>query len=118
MNYSQKLLEIQRQFENTQYELLLLDYCAAYVCNDTKRMDEILSKLPTEIQLLEALVEKLRGKSVFNNLKKIIRGESVDPVNHAIGISSLITHVLIECKNNKEYKMLLPDLYTKLGKLI
>ena len=118
MNYSKKLLELQRQFEGTKYESLLEKYLAAYRLNNVSYMEEIVNKFPTEIQLLETLVEKLRGKSVFSNLKKIIRGESVDVVNHAIGISSLITHVLIECKQNSEYKVLLQDLYVKLGKLI
>ena len=119
MKYSQKLVELRRQFDGTKYNSLLVEYCDAYISNNAKKMDIVLKKFPTEIQLLESLVEKLRGKSVFSNLKKIIRGESIDNVNHAVGISSLMTHVLIEIKQgNKEYKILLPDLYSKLGKLI
>lgn len=119
MNYSQKILELQRQFENTQYQPLLKEYYKAYSKYDIKEMDGILARFPAEIQLLETLVEKLKGKSVYSNLKKIVRGESISVVNNAIGTSSLITHVLIEVKQgNTEYKLLLNDLNNKLNKLV
>jgi len=67
---------------------------------------------------LQTLVQKLKGKSVYVNLKQIAEGKCKDPVREVIGISSLLTHSLIEMQKNKEYKLLVANLYEKLGSLI
>jgi len=67
---------------------------------------------------LENLVEKLKGKSVYENLKAISLGKCKDPIREVIGVSSLCTHALIELETNKEYKILVANLYEKLGQLI
>jgi len=117
-NYSAKLLTMTRQFHGTGYQTLVEQASKAYIAGDYKLIDEIEKQLPTEYQLLETLVEKLKKKSVYSNLKKIIKGESVDKAQHAIALSSLLTHCLIEMKDKLEYKVLAKSLYNKLMGLI
>jgi hypothetical protein len=38
--------------------------------------------------------------------------------DRAVAVSSLLTHTLIEMKTNPEYRMLIGNLYDKLGLLI
>jgi len=73
----------------------------------------------TEVQRqLATLVEKLKGKSVYTSLKRISEGKCENKVNEVIGISSLLTHSLIEMKKNPDYVKLTDNLYVKLGELI
>jgi hypothetical protein len=67
---------------------------------------------------LELLIEKLKGKSVYENLKNISLGKEKDSIREVVGISSLLTHALIEMKIDKNYKMLVASLYERLGILI
>lgn len=69
-------------------------------------------------QQLALLVDKLKGKSVYENLKNISLGKEVDPIREVVGISSLLTHALIEMEIDKEYKILVASLYERLGSLI
>jgi hypothetical protein len=70
-----------------------------------------------EIQLKQ-LLSKLEGKSCYTNLKAIAEGRSKSKTRELIGISSLLTHALIESESNKEYLKLVQDLYSKLGDLL
>ncbi len=116
--YSKKLLELQRQFDGTKYSLILAEYCKAYLKEDYLKMNETLKKFPTEIQLLEKLTTKLKGKSVFTNLRKIFKNERVSEEDKKIALSSLYTHICIEIKKgNKEYAHLGLGILKKLVKL-
>ena len=73
----------------------------------------------TEVQQqLAVLVGKLKGKSVYTSLKRISEGKCDNKVSEVIGISSLLTHSLIEMKRNPDYKKLVDNMYLKLGELI
>lgn len=77
-----------------------------------------LEKLPNYVQLLETLVEKLRGKSVHKTLRKLQEGKVSDDLLTAKGLSSLLTHVIIEIeKGNNEYKVLVPNILEKLSEI-
>lgn len=116
--YSKKLLELQRQFDGTKYNLVLSDYCAAYIKKDIKRMDEVLKKFPTDFQLLENLTQKLKGKSVFTNLRRIFKNENVSEIDRKIALSSLYTHICIEIKKgNSEYTNLSRSILEKINLL-
>jgi hypothetical protein len=118
-NYSNIILEITREYTGTKYQPLVDEATTAYVCGDFRKIDEVLKRLPDDIQLLEALVEKLRGKSVYTNLQKLLEGKETSTEQAVISTASLITHVAIDLKEgNKEYRRLLPSLYAKLGVLI
>jgi len=118
VKYSNRVLEIVKNFKGTKYESYIDDVISSYVHEDFDKLDKCAAKFPTDFQLLENLVSKLKGKSVYTNLNKILKNENVIKEDNAIAISSLITHCLIEIKTNKEYKMLLPDLYKRLGSLL
>jgi len=84
-----------------------------------------LVKLPDNTQLLGYLVEKLgpqkgrpKGKSIYKTLKKLIEGKVENDLITAKGLSSLLTHVIIECEHgNVEYKVLMPNILEKLSEI-
>lgn len=113
------ILRITREYIGTKYEPLVDEATAAYVSGDYQKIDEVAKKLPDDIYLLETLVEKLKGKSVYTNLQLLLEGKETSTEQAVISTASLITHVAIDLKEgNKEYRRLLPSLYAKLGVLI
>ena len=77
-----------------------------------------LNKLPTEEKLLEELIEKLKGKSVYSTLKRVQEKKDTNSFIALKGITSLLTHCLIECEHdNKEYRMLIPTILEKINQL-
>jgi len=79
-----------------------------------------LKKLPTAERLLDKLIEKLKGKSVEKTLKAIREGKAADDsIVAMMGLSSLLTHVLIEMKQGRrEYGILVPVIFEKMGNRI
>ena len=85
-----------------------------------------LEKLPSSAELLGNLVEKLgpqkgrpKGKSVYKTLKKLQEGRVESSLVAAKGLSSLLTHVFIECEHgNDEYKVLVPNIVENLNEII
>jgi len=70
-------------------------------------------------QLLQQLVEKLKGKSVYKTLIQITRDENVPRTRALKGLFSLGTHLVIEIEQGgKQYECLLEDIYNRLGQLI
>ena len=114
----QKLYQARKTFEGTQYESTINGLTVAYCADNKVEFDRLFETLPTNIQLLDNILEKIRGKKVFNTLKKTVAESVDDNTDSLVGVSSLMTHVAIECKTNREYRALLPDLHSKLGALI
>jgi len=78
-----------------------------------------LDKLPSSAQLLDSLVEKLKGKSVYKTLRRIQEGTAEDILVTAKGLSSLLTHTIIECEQgNFEYKVLMMNIIEKLNEIV
>lgn len=76
----------------------------------------ILRTLPTDDQLLAQLVEKLKGKSVATTLERIRTGKVTGELTAMKGLSSLLTHVLIECeKGATEFRKLIPVILESLN---
>ena len=117
-NYNTIVLDLNRKYAGTQYSSLVEQAMAAYINDDYKKLDEIIATLPDEIALLETLMTKLEGKSVYTNLQRLLEGKETSVEQELISTASLIVHTGIEIKENKEYKCLLPDLYKKLGVII
>jgi hypothetical protein len=115
---AQKLFTACRIFEGSKYEPVVKELTEAYSTDKKAEFDKLFEKLPTNVQLLDTILEKVKGKKVFSTLKKTVTETVEDNVETLIGLSSLTTHVAIECKTNKEYRALLPDLHAKLGVLI
>ena len=80
---------------------------------------KLLDSLPTKGKLLKQLVEKLKGKSVYKTLKKIEEGSLKKGPKFLKGLFSLGSHIAIEVeRGNKEYRMLYPVIYEKLGEIL
>jgi hypothetical protein len=105
-----------------------------YLCNKySKEIDEvyklfirgsfneasnILKKLPTVDSLTEELVERLKGKSVYKTVKLITSEQKVDDAFLAKGLSSLITHAIIEMKDRPEYLSVVKVLMERLNSVV
>lgn len=79
---------------------------------------EILEKSASKKEQLDILLSKLKGKSVYKNLKDIAEGKCKNKYREVIGVSSLLTHSLIEKEKGNNYNLLITVLYEKLGNLI
>jgi len=118
MKYSTKLLELRRQFDGTKYDNLVNEYINAFIKGNKESMDKVIGKFPTEVQLLETLLKKLKGKSVETNIRKVFRDEKINKVDTEIALSSFYTHICIEMKQgNTEYKNLKKDVLNKLNNI-
>lgn len=78
----------------------------------------VLEKLPTVETLMEELVERLKGKSVYKTVKLIISEQKVDDVFLAKGLSSLITHAIIEMNSRPEYLSIVKVLVERLNSVV
>lgn len=88
---------------------------------DLHRYDQCskeLSKLPDENALIGQLIERLRGKSVYKTLKRMIEDKDVDPMIRAKGLSSLLTHVIIEMDKRPEYSLVARAVIERLNSVI
>ena len=91
----------------------------AYAKGDLKKVLEGLKKLPTKEDLLRSLFERLKGKSVYKTLSKILKEEKVEIETELKGLFSLGTHIVIECEKGKtQYEVLLPYVYERLGAVL
>lgn len=117
MSTAKRLLELSKKFRNTNYQFLLDEATQAYLKEDEDAFKLVESRFPGEAELLEKLVEKLEGKSVYTNLKKILKNESVSLEDQKIALSSLFTHAVIETRKNPEYRILEGFILNKINKL-
>lgn len=119
--YSQKILELSRGIFNGSFseedQKLVVEAMRQYTEGNYERIDEILAKLDDDYKLLEALVVKLKGKSVYTNLKNLIEHQDQSSEDMEISLSSLYTHVCIECKTDPRYRRLKPDILKKIIRL-
>jgi len=84
-----------------------------------EQVSATLDRLPSKDVLLKDLMEKLKGKPVYESIKKILTSKKVDNVLELKGMFSLGTHIIIECeKGNKEYASLLPFILERLTDLV
>lgn len=103
-------------FSGTRYDHVLSSADRLFESGDLEGCKNKLKELPTVKVLLEELVEKLKGKSVYRSIQKIVYGDKSDTLLEMKGISSLITHSVIECeKGNREYMLLIRELWDRLG---
>lgn len=68
-----------------------------------------------EVQLMESLLQKLQGKSVYRTLSEVTSGKGRNKCRELIGLTSLLTHCLIECEQgNSEYLVLVEFVNTQI----
>ena len=69
----------------------------------------------TDSQLLEELFKKIEKKSVGTNIRKIAEGKIASKYQYLKTMSSLLTHIFIECEqNNTEYMLLVESTLNKI----
>lgn len=69
--------------------------------------------------MMEQLIEKLRGKSVHKTLSRAAKGKCSTALEHVKGLTSLCTHIIIECEHGRnEYRVLLHDVHERIGQLM
>lgn len=113
-----KLVKYETYLKESRYQPFVQRARTLYNENNLTAAEEVLTNLPTEKFLLESIVEKLKGKSVYKALQRGLK-ESTQSPEFLKGLFSLGTHILIECEQgNTEYRMLLPMVYTRIGSLI
>lgn len=87
------------------------DHCAS--------CEKELDKLPNRAELLEKLRAKLKNKHLCRTLRKIEEDKAENTLLVAKGLSSLLTHVIIECEQgNSEYKILIPNIVEKIDDVV
>ena len=87
----------------------------AILSDDLDKVNKINKKI---LRLIETgqdnynsieFIEKIKGKSVFKNLIRVMRGERLDLLSFVKLIASLVTHLVIECEQKnldiKDFKI-------------
>jgi len=111
-----KLLEAEKYFTKSEYKAITGLSRELFERGQFDLCEIELGKLPTKEQLLRSLVEKLKEKSVYKTLRKIQEGQVDNDLVTAKGLSSLLTHAIIEVEQgNTENKMLIPSILEKLN---
>ena len=114
-----RIEESKRYFSTDQYQTVLSLAESFLSQGNLLSCSNMLDRLPTKDHLLESLVAKLKGKSVYKTLRQIHEKDDVSPLTKIKGLSSLITHTIIEMEaGRKEYGILLPILLEKQSELI
>ena len=121
--FSLKLLsrvsESERYFTKNKYVGIIKRAKELFERGDFNLCGKELDKLPNSAELLETLVKKLKGKSVLKTLRQIREGKIGNDLLTAKGLSSLLTHAVIEIEHgNNEYKILIPNIIEKLNEII
>jgi len=113
-----RLCDLQKSFQGTKFQLLIETAISQFKRGEIASCEKTLDKLPTEQVLLSALLDKLKGKSAYKTLKRISEGKVSNNCEEMKGLSSLITHALIECEQgNLEFRLIIFETYKKLSKL-
>ena len=104
-----RLTEAQTYFGKSKYRPIVLQAAGEFGCGMLKECEQWLNKLPTPDQLMTSLVQKLKGKRIHETITKIVNKEVKESDTLvAKGLSSLLTHVIIESETIPEYLRLIP----------
>lgn len=113
-----QLILFEKYYTGTKYRKDVILASSFYKKNQLNLCKRALAELPSREQLLEALVQKLKKKSVYKTLKRIQEGKAGNGIGALKGLSSLLTHCIIECEHGAiEYKILIPLLVEKIGEI-
>ena len=107
------------QLQHTLYENKAEELLEAYGKKDYARLYELLEELPDKKALLEKLYEIVKHKPAGKILKKIAKGQVKSDYELVKGLGCMLTHIAIQLgKGNLEFRMLLPDVYERLGEVL
>ena len=112
------LCEAQKFFKGTCYEKIVVRANNKWSQNHSiQSIQKMLNTLPTDQQLISKLVEQLKGKSIYKNLKRL--GKHKNTIQEAKALSSLLTHAIISVEQGQiEYRKLFPVLLTRINEKI
>jgi hypothetical protein len=114
-----KLTEAQIHFKASKYSETVNEAEKAFNHGDAIECERLLNKLPTVDQLMMDLVKKLEGKRIHETIKKIVSRDLKDSdLIVAKGLSSLLTHCIIECETNLGFRMLIPVIQERLNEAL
>lgn len=112
------LYESERIFSGTSYNKVIEKAVHSFNTGNLTSCEDALCSLPTEEQMLRALVDRLKGKSVHKTLQELKAGKCKGSLSKAKALTSLMTHCIIEMENHKEYRMLLPRLLDRVNDVV
>ena len=119
VSFLNRLEAAERYFFGTVYENTVREVYICWDKGDVSGGEVLLNTLPDKRVLLKELLKKLEGKSVYKTLKKIEEGKVEKTSEFLKGLFSLGTHIAIEVEQgNKEYAMLYPVVYEKIGQVL
>jgi len=114
-----RLEECERWLKDTEFELEVWDAQELFSSGNIEATRLKLALLPTRETLLDGLINKLKGKSVYKTLVRIRDGSIENNFEYLKGLFSLGTHISIECsQGRKEYGLLLPLVFEKIGEVL
>ncbi|MHA1288849.1 MAG: hypothetical protein ACTSPB_15770 [Candidatus Thorarchaeota archaeon] len=118
LELSDTLRVSEKYFTRAEYSGIVNSARKLYEQGNFEQCRKILDTLPTASELFDQLTEKLKGKSVYRTLKKLQEGKGGPEVTPK-ALSSLLTHIFIECeKGNSEYGLLIPKILEKLNEAV
>jgi len=113
-----RLLEAEKYFTKKKYVDIIELAKELFERGQFDLCEKQLEKLPNNGDLLEKLVEKLKGKSVAKTLKLIQEGKVGNDWTGLKGLMSLGVHLIIEREHgNTEYEILLPIILEKVNEI-
>jgi hypothetical protein len=119
-NFIGRILEVEKYFaKSARYSSIVRDVMKLYEAQEFELCKKDLRNLPSKEELLKELCSKLKSKSVGKTLKLLQEGKvEENSVIAAKGLSSLLTHILIESETNSEYLILVPSVLDKLTEIL
>ena len=113
-----RLAEAEKYFTKKKYTETVKRAKELFECGKFATCEKELESLPSNGELLERLVDKLKDKHLYKTLRKI-EGKVGNDLLTAKALSSLLTHIIIEVEQgNNEYKVLIPGVIEKLNEII
>ena len=115
-----RLTEAQINFKVSKYSGTVDEAEKAFNHGYAVECERLLESLPTVDMLMVELVKKLEGKRIHETIKKIVNKDLKDSdILVAKGLSSLLTHAIIECEHgNLEFRMLVPVICERLNETL
>lgn len=114
--FEQKISKAEQQTRGTVFESAAIRARSFYIAKDWAGAASTLAQIPSCECLLEQLLEKLKGKSVYTTLRLMESGKCVNPYTALKGLLSLATHTCIELeKGNAPYALLLKRIHERIG---
>ena len=114
-----RLSQAELDFRGSKYQKRVQEAVDCYQRGAYARVEEIISRLPSGVKLLESLTRKLKGKSVHKTLVKLSKGKTSSTYECLKGLFSLGTHISIELEQrNMEYLVLTKDVHSRIGKIL